>query len=168
MKLKLLLCATAVLVQGAFQPLLAAEKTGVRVADSFEVGDNVYVRALTVEKASNTLWVGTSVGAHEIDLKTSKPRNTFTRQQGLANEYVFAVGVDSEGYKWFGTNAGGASRFKDGQWKTFFPMHGLADYWIYCFTSQKDGTLWIGGSGGLDRFDERSGRIERRLDRVEA
>src|SRR6185369_10195446 len=100
MKLKRLLLAAALLGPAAFSVLAADKASGARVIDSFEVGDNVYVRALTVEKANNTLWVGTSVGVHEIDLQSSKPRNTFTRQQGLANEYVFAVGVDSEGYKW--------------------------------------------------------------------
>jgi ligand-binding sensor domain-containing protein len=160
MKLKQLLCAVAILAHGAFHPALAAEKTGVRVVDSFEVGDNVYVRALTVEKAGNTLWVGTSVGAHEIDLKTSKPRNTFTRQQGLANEYVFAIGIDSEGYKWFGTNAGGASRYKDGKWKTYFPMHGLADYWIYSFANDKAGNLWIGTWAGVNHFNVKTGKMK--------
>lgn len=124
-----------------------------RVLDSFEVGANVYVRALTVEKATNTMWVGTSTGVHEIDLKTNQPRNTFTRQNGLANEYVFAVGIDSKGYKWFGTNAGGASRYKDGKWKTYFPTHGLADYWIYSFANDKQGDLWIGTWAGVNRFN---------------
>jgi ligand-binding sensor domain-containing protein len=165
MKLKQLICALAVVAQGAFHGAVGAEKTGVRVIDSFEVGDNVYVRALTVEKPNNTLWVGTSVGVHEIDLKSSKPRNTFTRQQGLANEYVFAVGIDSEGYKWFGTNAGGASRYKDGKWKTYFPMHGLADYWIYSFANDKSGNLWIGTWAGVNHFNVKTGKMKTYVDR---
>lgn len=132
---------------------LAAAPGGPRVADVFEVGETVYVRALAAEPKRDAMWVGTSAGVHEIDLKTRKPRNTFTRTQGLANEYVFAIGVDREGYKWFGTNAGGASRYKDGKWKTYFPMHGLADYWIYAFATQRDGTLWIGTWAGANRFD---------------
>lgn len=160
MKLKLLLCTLAMLMPAASSLVQAAEKSGVRVVDSFEVGENVYVRALTVEKATNTLWVGTSVGVHEIDLKASKPRNTFTRQHGLANEYVFAIGIDSQGYKWFGTNAGGASRYKDGQWKTYFPMHGLADYWIYSFVNDKSGNLWIGTWAGVNHFDVKTGKLK--------
>jgi ligand-binding sensor domain-containing protein len=134
-------------------PAAAAPAKPWRVVDTFEVGGNAYVRALTVEPARNMMWVGTSVGVHEVDLDTLKARQTFTRKEGLANEYVFAVGVDAQGYKWFGTNAGGTSRFKDGQWKTYFPMHGLADYWIYAFTSQKDGTLWIGTWAGANKVD---------------
>lgn len=132
---------------------------GEHVVESFEVGPDVFVRALTVEKSTNTLWVGTSTGVHEIDLKTSKPRHTFTRKEGLANEYVFAVGIDSKGYKWFGTNAGGASRYKDDKWKTYFPMHGLADYWVYSFANDKKGDLWIGTWAGANRFDIKTGKF---------
>ncbi len=126
------------------------------VLDRFEVGENIYVRALTVEPETNTLWVGTSTGVHEIDLETHAVKNTFTRDHGLANEYVFAIGIDHDHNKWFGTNAGGVSRYKDGNWKTFFPMHGLADYWIYAFTTQKDGTLWIGTWAGANRYDPKT------------
>ncbi len=128
-----------------------------RVMDSFNVGENVFVRSLAVEEDRNTLWVGTSVGVLEIDLATRELKNTFTRKDGLANEYVFAIGIDRDGYKWFGTNGGGASRYKNGKWKTYFPLHGLADYWIYTFASQKDGTLWIGTWAGANRFDLKTG-----------
>ncbi len=128
----------------------------LRALETFEVGENVVVRALRVNESSNTLWVGTSVGVHEIDIKTSTPRNTFTREQGLANEYVFAVNIDNDGYTWFGTNAGGASRYKDGKWKTFFPMHGLADYWVYAFSNDQKGGLWIGTWAGANYFDPKT------------
>jgi len=137
-----------------------ARPAGVeRVVESFEVGPAVYVRALTVEKSANALWVGTSAGVHEVELATGKLRRTFTRDSGLANEYVFAVGIDSQGYKWFGTNAGGASRYKDGKWKTYFPMHGLADYWIYAFANDKKGDLWIGTWAGANKFDIKTGKM---------
>jgi ligand-binding sensor domain-containing protein len=127
-----------------------------RVIESYEVGENVVVRGLTVEPKNNALWVGTSTGVHEIDLATHKLRNTFTRNSGLANEYVFTIGVDTEGYKWFGTNAGGASRYRDGVWKTYFPMHGLADYWVYSFANQHNGDLWIGTWAGVNHVDLRT------------
>jgi ligand-binding sensor domain-containing protein len=137
-------------------PLAASAQ---RVKDAFEVGPSVYVRALTVEPARNALWVGTSAGVHEVDLASGKLRNTFTRKDGLANEYVFAIGVDRKGQKWFGTNAGGVSRYKNGQWKTFFPMHGLADYWVYSFGEQKGGDFWIGTWAGVNKVDGKSGKF---------
>ena len=131
-----------------------------RVLNHFDVGENVYVRALTVESNRRALWVGTSVGVLEIDLATQTVRNTFTRKEGLANEYVFAIGVDPQGHKWFGTNAGGMSRYKSGQWKTFFPMHGLADYWVYSFATQGSNTLWIGTWAGVNRLDLTTGKMD--------
>ena len=135
-----------------------ARQQPMEVVDVFNVGDNVYVRSLAAEEARQTLWVGTSLGALEIDLTSFELKNTFTRDHGLANEYVFGIGIDADGYKWFGTNAGGVSRYKDGDWKTFFPMHGLADYWIYSFANDPDGGLWIGtwaGANYLDRSSEK-------------
>ena len=140
-------------------PDTAEQARPYKVLDIFQVGNQVYVRSLAVEPERNALWVGTSVGVLEIDLKSLQVRNTFTREQGLANEYVFAIGIDHQGYKWFGTNGGGASRYKDGKWQTFFPMHGLADYWIYAFTSQRDGTLWIGTWAGANRYDLETGKF---------
>jgi ligand-binding sensor domain-containing protein len=132
-----------------------------RVQDVFEVGENVYVRGLQVDEEANSLWVGTSVGVSEVDLLSREVVNTFTREDGLANEYVFAIGIDKTGNKWFGTNAGGVSRYRDGTWKTYFPMHGLADYWVYCFASQADGTLWIGTWAGVNSVDPRDGSLKR-------
>ncbi len=123
-----------------------------RILDTFKIGDSVVARSLALEQ-QHTLWVGTSGGVMEIDLTTQQARNTFTREHGLANEYVFGIFIDSQGYKWFGTNGGGVSRLRDGQWKTFFPLHGLADYWIYSFTEQADGSLWIGTWAGANRYD---------------
>lgn len=123
------------------------------VIESFDVGENIYVRALTVEHKTGSLWVGTSAGVHEVNLQSGKLVRTFTRDSGLANEYVFAVGIDKDDYKWFGTNAGGVSRYRDGKWKTYFPMHGLADYWIYSFANQKNGNLWIGTWAGVNMVD---------------
>lgn len=134
--------------------------TGERVLDAFEIGSGVVVRALTVERSTGTLWVGTSVGALEIDLDTQALRNTYSRQNGLASEYVFGIGIDNKGYKWFGTNSGGAARMKDGKWKTYFPMHGLADYWVYGFANDRQGNLWIATRAGVNRFSARTGKFE--------
>ncbi len=124
-----------------------------RVVESFNVGDGVYVRSVAEDPTTNSLWVGTSVGVIQVDLNSKNLLRTYSRDDGLANEYVFSIFTDSKGYKWFGTDGGGMSRFRDGEWKTYFPMHGLADYWVYSFTEQKDGTIWVGTWAGLNRID---------------
>lgn len=123
------------------------------IIQSFEVGRDVYVRSLAIDPRDNSLWVGTSAGALNVELASRNMKHSFTRQDGLANEYVFAIGVAQSGEVWFGTNAGGASTYKDGAWKTYFPMHGLADYWVYSFAFETDGDVWIGTWNGANRFD---------------
>lgn len=138
-------------------PAVVQTDSGYRVADSFNVGERVYVRSMVADAKQNRLWVGTSVGVLEVDITSRNLVNTFTREQGLANEYVFGMHVDSQGNRWFGTNGGGISRYSPaGEWKTFFPMHGLADYWVYAFTEQDDGTLWIGTWAGLNKYDPKT------------
>ncbi len=137
-----------------------------RLAESFNVGDNVYVRSIAVNDQGETLLVGTSVGVVEVDLKTRDMLSTYTREQGLANEYVFGMLVDSDGTKWFGTNGGGITRLDNNQWKTYFPMHGLADYWVYSFTQQSNGAIWIGTWAGLNKFDKSTEKFTTYLDEL--
>ena len=146
--------ATTADAKPAAAPAPAVSAKSYHVAETFNVGENVYVRSMAADTRKGSLWVGTSVGVLEVDLASHDMLASYTRAEGLANEYVFGMLVDDKGNRWFGTNGGGVSRYStDGQWKTFFPMHGLADYWVYSFAEQSDGTLWIGTWAGLSRFD---------------
>jgi len=131
-----------------------------QVIDSFSVGKNVFVRSLSSDIRTNTVWVGTSVGALNINSQTSSVRQTYTRDNGLANEYVFATYIGSDSSTWFGTNGGGVSHLRDAKWETYFPMHGLADYWVYSFAEQKNTALWIGTWAGLSRLDYQTGEFK--------
>lgn len=151
----LLSCLTVLTLGGCSEhsdEVLSAAAKPPSVIESFNVGDNVFVRSLAIESGSDRLWVGTSVGVVEVGLSTSKMHNTFTRKDGLANEYVFAIWIDSDGHKWFGTNAGGMSRYRTGEWKVLFPLHGLADYWVYSFAQQGD-YLWVGTWAGVSQVN---------------
>ncbi len=129
------------------------------IAETFNVGENVVVRALAFDAQRQRLLVGTSVGALEVDAVTGNVVATYTRDNALANEYVFAAMVDSQGGLWLGTNGGGVSH-RDGQdWKTYFPMHGLADYWVYAFAEQAGGRIWIGTWAGVSVLDKSTGQF---------
>ncbi|OUS27909.1 regulator [Thalassotalea sp. 42_200_T64] len=151
--LLLTLCCS-ILLTACTEP--APDTVIYNVKETYHVGDNAFVRSLAEEPTKNSLWVGTAMGVHQVDTVSGDLKSTFTREHGLANEYVFAVNVDQSGYKWFGTNAGGMSRYKDGEWKTFFPLHGLADYWVYSFANHPDGSLWVGTWAGANRVDSKT------------
>lgn len=148
-------------------PSKAIVKGDYRILETFNVGDNVYVRSMKIDNNSNTIWIGTSVGVLEVSLADNSLVGTYTREHGLANEYVFGMHVDNKGNRWFGTNGGGISRFSPNrEWKTYFPMHGLADYWVYSFSEQSNGTLWIGTWAGLSRFDPEKETFHTYLDEL--
>jgi len=138
-------------------PASAEELRLPRIAEAYRIGDNAYVRALKVDEGHNSLWVGTSAGAIEVDLSSLDLKNVYTRAEGLANEYVFAIGIDKEGEIWLGTNAGGVNKTKPGGgWKIYFPMHGLADFWVYSFAYEDNGNVWIGTWDGVSVFDPKT------------
>jgi len=138
-------------VAGAETIITPVDQLQFRLIDRFDIGENIYARSLLAKDA--TLWVGTSAGLMEISLDEYLPRKIYTRDDGMANEYVFAVGSDNDDGIWLGTNGGGASRLEDGEMQTFFPAHGLADYWIYAFAQQRNGDFWIGTWAGANRMD---------------
>jgi len=144
----------------------APDQPAYRVLESFNVGEGVYVRSLGVDNFTNSIWVGTSTGVMQVSLATRELLQTITREDGLANEFVFAIFVDSKGNKWFGTDGGGMSRYKNGEWQTYFPMHGLADYWVYSFAEQKDGTIWVGTWAGLNSIDGKTGNFSLYLEEL--
>ena len=150
----------------ASSPAKGAAASGYKIVETFDVGETVYVRSLAIDEPTKTLWIGTTVGALEVDLVSRDMRNTYTRENGFANEYIFSILADSTGGMWFGTNGGGVSYLKDKKWQTWFPMHGLADYWIYSFTEQANGTIWIGTWYGLNTYDPKTGKFNTYLDEL--
>ena len=82
---------------------------------------------------------------------------TFTAAQGLAHNWVRAIGEDEQGLLWFGTNRGGASRFDpraadDGSFTTFTSEDGLAHDRIFAIAPDHDGTLWFGTGRGVSHL----------------
>jgi ligand-binding sensor domain-containing protein len=110
-----------------------------------------------------TLWAGTSnSGISRFDGQTW---TTYTTRDGLLKDSVDAIAVTPNGTVWVGT-WGGVSRFdpsalggtpasgRDGQaWTTYTEKDGLAGYGVSTVAIAQDGTVWLGGSGGVSRFD---------------
>lgn len=122
-----------------------------RVVASFDTGQGVVVRSLKAD--GPYLWVGTSTGVIQVERKNGDLVKTYTTRDGLRSSYIFTINVDRNGAKWFGTDAGGLSRFERQDWKTYMPEDGLADEWVYDIDFEKDGAMWIGTWDGANRFD---------------
>jgi ligand-binding sensor domain-containing protein len=104
-----------------------------------------------VPRMAGGLWVGTGTGlASYKDDNISWP--TTNAPDPLPD--VRAVAEDEHGVVWFGMNGRGLGRLKDGQMRVFRKHDGLASDFVRCLRLDKDGTLWIGTSGGLNRFKQ--------------
>ena len=69
---------------------------------------------------------------------------TFTTEDGLADNYVVAISQDNQGNMWFGTWANGVSCYDGKNWRTFTPEDGLVSDAIHCMLKDNQGNLWFG------------------------
>ncbi|ACB74620.1 two-component regulator propeller domain-containing protein [Opitutus terrae] len=93
----------------------------------------------------------------------SVPMGGFIRlseDEGLAHSDVRAIAQDRVGFMWFGLRLGGLTRYDGYELKVY--GHDSADprtlgsHIIWSLLVDRDGTLWIGTEGGLDRFERES------------
>ncbi len=77
---------------------------------------------------------------------------TYTTEDGLASNHVYASLEDREGNLWFGTE-GGVSRY-DGMWTTYTTADGLAYNSVRSILEDSEGNLWFGTDNGtVSRYD---------------
>jgi ligand-binding sensor domain-containing protein len=79
-----------------------------------------------------------------------------TQWSGLASDSVYSAFIDSDGTKWFGTNAG-LSRHEGEEtkenWIRYTTNDGLAHNFVQTIARDSAGNMWIGTLDGVSRFD---------------
>jgi ligand-binding sensor domain-containing protein len=101
------------------------------------------------------MWFGSNAG---ITRYNGSDWQTFTKADGLADDYVIAICQDNQGSVWFGTWKDNVSRYDGKEWRTFYPEDGLMSNAIHCMLKDSEGNLWFGsysidGYYGISRFD---------------
>ncbi len=106
------------------------------------------VKAL-FEAPDGSLWIGTGrrAGAPAEGRFTS-----YTIQNGLTHDWIYAITGDRSGNLWLGTFGGGLLRFKDGKFTAITSHNGLPDDFVWAIRETRDGSLWVGTNGGLTRI----------------
>ena len=94
---------------------------------------------LTMAMVLNT--VSAHVAAHEL------PIRTFTVADGLADNRVHRIVLDSRGLLWICTNSG-ISRFDGSQFHSFGVPEGLPHPIINDLLETSDGDFWVASNGG--------------------
>ena len=73
----------------------------------------------------------------------SQSFTNYTSANGLPDNNVNGVAVDSNNVKWFGTQSG-VARFNDVTWQVFTTADGLVDNYINCIAVDKNNHVWVG------------------------
>ena len=156
------LLVAAGLAQGAAAVVPRFEPIGEPGA----VRDNV-VSALAID-ARGLLWAGSPEGLLRFDGYTFKHYALAAPDgQLLPEQFVRAMLPDPRGWMWVAAGNSGLVRMDmaTGHWARWTRDGGSADdtapaaNTVRTLALEKDGTLWIGGSGGLDRFDVKRERF---------
>ncbi|SDD32841.1 hypothetical protein SAMN04488104_102443 [Algoriphagus faecimaris] len=84
------------------------------------------------------------------------PSKTYTTADGLPNNAIRALHLDSRGILWIGTE-NGISKLENGAFENFFESDGLAFNSCWAIAEDKNHHLWFGSyGGGVTFFDGRS------------
>ncbi len=105
-----------------------------------------------IEDRQGNIWLGTRFGG-----LSKFDGHTFTNysQQNhmIGNDEVCIVYEDSYGNIWFSSEGFGVYRYDGKSLTNFFKPQGLHVKAIQAIYEDRDGRLWVGGGGGLYRFD---------------
>lgn len=76
----------------------------------------------------------------------------FTTTEGLSNNFVLGIAVDTNNVKWVAT-ADGVGRYNDTTWTTYRIADGLVDNYIYSIAVDKNNQVWVGTASGVSKFN---------------
>ncbi len=100
------------------------------------------------------LWLGTEEGLARFDGVRFVIFDT-NNTPALQSNHISALLVDAEKSLWIGTQGGGLTVVRDGQFKTYTTRNGLSNDTILALYEDSNGNLWIGtNGGGLNRFKD--------------
>ncbi len=115
------------------------------------------------------LWIGTFDGLNRYDgysFKTYRVKPSSSSTNGLTSNLIFRIKEDSSGNLWIATSNEGVCRF-DVKKEQFIQVNNtasdpnrLADNRVLDVECMDNGTVWVGGMGGINILSEVNGKIQ--------
>ena len=118
----------------------------ISVAASLGKYENIF--ALAEDRAHN-FWIGTPHGLLRLnrDAMSLEPFGA-----GVLRTAINQITADNKNNLWLGTSDHGLVRVTAGQATQFNASDGLTDNKVYSVFEDREGSIWVGTAGGLDRF----------------
>jgi ligand-binding sensor domain-containing protein len=108
------------------------------------------VRSISRDRAG-AIWVGTN---DTLTRWRDSAFTTFTAEDGVPSDAIYAVHEDEEGTYWFGSYGGGLARLKDGKIARFRQADGLFDDVVFRILEDGRNNLWISCNNGIFRVSK--------------
>jgi ligand-binding sensor domain-containing protein/signal transduction histidine kinase len=80
------------------------------------------------------------------------PIQTYSADNGLADNHINRIRQDSRGFLWFATD-GGLSRFDGYTFTNYTTAQGLPHHWVNDLIEARNGDYWVATDGGVCRFN---------------
>ena len=109
---------------------------------------------ITLAIEGNYIWAGTVGGVVKWNINNGEYIK-FTSADGLVDNVVLSIAIDSEGNKWFGTS-GGVNKFDGTNWTTFTTNDGLAYNSVDLIVIDPEDNKWFGygyHGKGVSKYD---------------
>ncbi len=113
------------------------------------VSENVFTVVIVNEIEQ---WYGTDAGAaHHTSESTKADWQSYSREDGLVCDTVYAIVQDKAGNMWFGTHKG-LSKLSGSNWTNYTAVDGLVADKVNSIAVDTDGSLWFGTDKGISHF----------------
>ena len=110
----------------------------------------------SIDGGDGEIWVGRQRGGLTRIVRRGDRlvTRTYTTQDGLAQNSVYAVHRSRNGTVWAGTVSGGVSVLGPSGFKTYSTINGLESNAVNSITESRDGAVWIATPMGLEQFHD--------------
>ncbi len=110
----------------------------------------------------DTIWIGTEEGVSKFD-QFGNDWTDYTTADGLADNFVTRIAIDTNNTKWFATRWGGVSKFDGSGWINYDESDGIADNDVRDIAVDGE-KIWIATENGVSVFESDNWTTYRQVD----
>ncbi|NVN95681.1 MAG: T9SS type A sorting domain-containing protein [Bacteroidetes bacterium] len=76
----------------------------------------------------------------------------YTTTNGLIDNFVTGIAIDTNNVKWVSTTSG-VAKYNDVTWTSYTTTNGLIDNYAVCIATDKSNNVWVGTNNGVSKFN---------------